>query len=147
MSGRLVAGGLVVFALIFGAALWYFQTRAFYERVTDRGAIEVAGTRVPVTDYRGIDADTSPIKLRGCFRVDPAAVSHAPEAPAPEPLVAPPWFDCFDAAAIARDLQAGRATAYLAGDETPEGAAGYVIHRIIAVYPDGRGYLWRQLTE
>ena len=39
------------------------------------------------------------------------------------------------------------ATAYLAEDETPAGAEGYEILRMIAVYPDGRAYMWRHYRE
>ena len=143
MNGRLFMSLFVGFALIFGAALWYFQLYAYYEEVEGLESIEVAGREIPVSDYRGIDADTSPNKLRGCFTVDPDALVDAPPGPDPDPLIAPDWFDCFDAETLARDLQAGRAVAYLAADETPEGAVEYEILRFVAVYPDGRGYLWR----
>jgi len=39
------------------------------------------------------------------------------------------------------------ATAYLAEDETPAGADDYEILRMIAVYPDGRAYMWRHYRE
>ena len=94
-----------------------------------------------------MDADTSPNKLRVCFTVDPGAFEGVPLAENPEPLVAPPRLDCFDAETIARDLEAGRAVAYLAGDETPEEAVDYEVVRMIAVYPDGRAYMWRHYRE
>ena len=37
---------------------------------------------VPVADWQGIDATSSPLKLRGCFHVAPGAFAAA--APAPE---------------------------------------------------------------
>ena len=62
------------------------------------GALTVAGAAVPVADYDGIDAASSPLKLRGCFRIDPAAVAAPrPGAATPTPLTAPFWFRCFDA--------------------------------------------------
>ena len=138
MSGRILAGGLVLFALIFGAALWWFQTRGFYEE-TVRSEVIIAGAAIPVTGYRGIDADTSPLKLRSCFIADPIA-GPAPEAP--EPLVAPGWFDCFDAEAIDADLASGAARAVLAAFNAP-----YGFDRIIVQYPDGRAYQWRQINK
>ncbi|WP_112321440.1 DUF6446 family protein [Oceanibium sediminis] len=147
MSGRVFAIFFLALAALFGGALWYFQTRAYYEEVSGLTSIDVQGAQVPVSSYRGLDADTSPNKLRGCFTVDPAAFADVPEAPNPEPLTAPGWFPCFDVEAIATDLAEGRAKAYLAGDETPEGAEGYEILRMIAVYPDGRAYLWRHYRE
>ena len=65
----------------------------------------------------------------------------APEAPDAEPLVAPGWFDCFDAEAIAKDLDAGAARAILAEFNEP-----YGFDRIIAAYPDGRAFQWRQIN-
>ena len=92
MNGRILAGGLVLFAAIFGAALWYFQLYAYYEDVTGLETVEVQGRAVPVSDYRGVDADTSPNKLRGCFTVDPDAFEGVPLAENPEPLIAPPGW-------------------------------------------------------
>jgi hypothetical protein len=57
------------------------------------------------------------------------------------PLVAPGWFDCFDAAAIGADLAAGRAAAVLG-----EANVTYGIDRVLALYPDGRGYAWHQIN-
>jgi len=137
MSGRVLIIGFVVFTLVFGIALWYFQTRAYYEQIR-ADSVEIAGRSYTVSDWRGIDAPTSPIKLRACFRL--AETPAAPEAEDAAPLVAPDWFDCFDAPALARALETGDATAYLAArDEF--GAA----NRIVARFPDGRAYMWRQL--
>ncbi len=138
--GRVLVVAILSFAALFGAALWWFQTFAFYERQSGTGALRVAGAVVPVADYEGIDATTSPLKLRGCFRVDPAAFAAAAPAPAPTPLVAPFWFGCFDAGAITADLAAGRARAYDLRYPEPDG-----FDTLVAIYPDGRGFLWRQL--
>lgn len=138
MNGRIIAGGLVLFSLIFGAALWWFQTRGFYEPVEGVTEITVAGVPVAVTDYRGIDATSSPLKLRSCFTAAPLT---GPEAPEASPLIAPGWFDCFDAGAITDDLTDGEATAILAEFNTP-----YGFDRMIAAYPDGRAFEWRQIN-
>jgi hypothetical protein len=132
----------LAFVVVFAAALVYFQLFAFYQRTEGVGGLEVAGTVVPIADYDGIDAATSPLKLRGCFRADPDAFAAVPPAPEAEPLTAPFWFGCFDARAIARDLDEGRATAHALETDRPEG-----FDLMVAIYPDGRGYLWRQLNE
>jgi len=144
MNGRPLMIGFVAFVAIFSVALWWFQTRAFYTE-TDRQAVTVAGRTYPVTGWQGIDATSSPLKLRACFRLDPEAVARIADrlAPYPDatPLVAPGWFECFDAGALTRALEEGRATAWIAEAEEHEGA-----DRVLAAYPDGRAYLWRQLT-
>jgi hypothetical protein len=137
MRGKPLMIGLLAFAALFGAALYYFQTFAYYERTTDPAPL----APIPVTAYEGIDAATSPLKLRGCFTADPAAFAQAEPAPDAEPLVAPFWFRCFDARAIAGDLEAGRAAAYSLRTDDPAG-----FDTMAALYPDGRGYLWRQLN-
>jgi hypothetical protein len=141
MTGRLVGIGLVGFAALFGAALYYFQVFAWYERASGVGALTVAGEVVPIADYDGIDAASSPLKLRGCFRADPASFAAAPPAADATPLTAPFWFRCFDARAIGGDLAAGRASAYALESDRPPG-----FDLMVAVYPDGRGFLWRQLN-
>lgn len=131
--------GLLAFTAIFGVALWYTQFYAFYEE-TERVRVTIAGESYAVTGWQGIDASSSPLKLRACFRL--AEAPDAPPAENPTPLVAPPWFECFDAAAIGRALEDGRATAYLAAREEADG-----VHRVVARFPDGRAYMWRQLDE
>lgn len=139
MNGRFLVGGLVLFALLFGAALWWFQTRGYYETVTGVASVTIAGVPVPVTDYEGIDASTSPLKMRGCFR---AGAIDGPDAPEPEPLVAPGWFSCFDAEQIEADINSGAARAVLAEFNQP-----YGFDRIVAAYPDGRAFQWRRINK
>ena len=59
-----------------------------------------------------------------------------------EPRNAPEWFVCFDASQIAADIDAGIATAYL-------GVANFEfgIDRIVAIYDDGRGFVWHQIND
>lgn len=141
MNGRTLMIGLLALAAIFGAGLWYAQVYAYYERVDGLATLRIGGTDVKVSGYRGIDADTSPLKLRGCFRLDPAAV-EAPTAPAPTPLIAPGWFDCFDAEAIGAALERGEARAVIAQANDAPG-----FDRIVAIFPDGRAYQWRQASD
>ena len=141
VTGRALLVGMGLALVVFAAALWWFQTRAWYEEVTGVEAVIVDGREVPVTDWRGIDAASSPIKLRACFRLDPEALADAPVAEAPTPLIAPDWFECFDAGALTEALEAGEARAVRAAADEFEAT-----ERVIAVYPDGRAFMWRQLT-
>jgi len=70
MNGKLFVSVLLAFCLVFGAALWWFQTRAFYQTVEGVTQVSAYGDAFPVSDYQGIDADTSPLKMRACFKVD-----------------------------------------------------------------------------
>ena len=146
MNGKLIAGFLVLFALVFGAALWWFQTRAFYAEVTGVEAIEVQGASLPVVKYRGIDADTSPLKLRACFRirdgVAPDALAHFERATEATPLRAPDWFDCFDIEWMAARMAEGPLRPVLAAANEPWG-----FDRYVATMPDGRGWMWRQMNH
>lgn len=140
MRGRTLGLGLIGFAILFGVGLWYSQEYAFYEHADGVIAIRIAGQDVPVEGYEGIDGTSSPLKLRGCFRVDPALVV-GPVSDDPAPTIAPRWFSCFDAAAIGEALQRGEGRAVVA-ERDPSG-----VFRIVAVFPDGRAYQWRQIIQ
>jgi hypothetical protein len=58
------------------------------------------------------------------------------------PRNAPDWFDCFDAAAIASELNAGTALAFIG-----EKNVNFGVDRIVAVSEDGRGYIWHELND
>ena len=141
MNGRRLMIGFLAFVVVFAIGLIYAQFFAYYTRERDVATLEIAGAAVPVSDYDGIDATSSPLKLRGCFRLDPAAVADATPAAEPTPLTAPFWFRCFDAGQLTEDLAAGRAQAFMVATDSPRG-----FDELVAVYPDGRGYLWRQLN-
>jgi Family of unknown function (DUF6446) len=132
--------GLLAFTALFAAALVWFQFFAFYERQRGVGAVRIAGEAVPVADYDGIDASSSPLKLRACMRLDAHALDGVAPAADATPLVPPFWFRCFDARRLTADLASGAARAYAIGTDSPPG-----FELMLAVYPDGRGYLWRQL--
>ncbi|TPE50765.1 DUF6446 family protein [Amaricoccus solimangrovi] len=141
MNGKRLVQGFLVFLAIFAAALIYTQFFAYYTRERGVETLRLAGAEVPVSDYDGIDSASSPLKLRGCFRIDPAAVAALPPAADATPLTPPFWFRCFDAGALTEDLASGAATARVVTRDDPKG-----FDEMIAVYPDGRGYLWRQLN-
>jgi hypothetical protein len=136
MSGKIIVIGLLLFAAAFGIGLWYSQD-AYYEQVSGLTSVRIGGVDAPVTDYRGLDGESSPLKLRACFTVDPALVVGDP-APKATPLTTPDWFDCYDPEAIGADLSSGAARAVVA-EATPDG-----FRRIVAVYPDGRAFMWRE---
>ncbi len=153
MNGKLIVGFLVVTALLAGAAIYYLQVYAYYERVQPASAAAVirltpvAGTPEPMltADFEGIDADSSPLRFRGCFTtpMSLAMLSETYEVyEKPTPLIAPSWFSCFDAGRIGADLEAGTALAFLSEKNIHPG-----VDRVVAVYPDGRAYAWQQLNE
>jgi hypothetical protein len=142
MQGRTFIIPFAGFAVVFGAALWYFQTEAYYAPVIGLDTVDVQGAALPVTDYDGIDADTSPLKLRACFVAAPAtvaALAALPQAQEPTPLVTPAWFACFNAGALSDELASGGLRAVVVAHDEPWG-----FDRIVASAPDGRAVMWRQ---
>lgn len=150
--GRIAIVVILVLALIAGAALYYLQVYAYYDEVQPTpNAVQLtsltsgAPEPIPFDDFTGINSDSSPIRYRACFTT-PLSQALLSETyvivDTAEPLVAPGWFDCFDAAQIGDDLTAGDAIAFL-GTENIQ----YGIDRIVAVYPDGRAFAWHQINE
>ncbi|GGA23134.1 hypothetical protein GCM10011498_24950 [Amylibacter cionae] len=142
MNGKLMVTGIVGVALAMGVGLWYSQTYAYYERVDGLEEITAYGDAFPVSNYRGITADTSPLKLRACFDVDWDYVQSDTYKDAATPLQAPGWFDCFDAQTLTTDIASGEAVVLQAERNQPFGFS-----RFIAQYPDGRAFMWRQMNE
>jgi hypothetical protein len=136
MSGMLIIAGAV------GVGVWYTAETAYYQEVTDVSEVSAYGDAFPVSNYKGIDADTSPLKMRACFNVDWDYWPSEEFKDVATPLTAPRWFDCFDAQQIGADIQSGNASAILSDDNTPYGFATY-----IAQYPDGRAFMWRQIND
>ena len=62
---------------------------------------------------------------------DAAHPAPVPQAPA-----------CFDAARIGADLASGTAVAFLGARNITPG-----VDRVVAVYPDGRAYVWQQPND
>lgn len=142
MNGRFLILGLVIFCATFGATLWYFQIYAYYSEIRGITEVEVDGKDRPVTDYLGVDATSSPLKLRACFKVDWPYEQSDKFLKKATPLTAPPWFECFKSEQIEKDLKDKKATAILAAINEPDG-----VDRYIAQYPDGRAFMWHQLNE
>lgn len=135
-------GGMLAVAAAMGIGLWYSINSAYYFDVTDVSDIQVMGQSTAVRDYRGIDADTSPLKIRACFTLDRPYVADDTYREQAVPLTPPSGFSCFDAVQIGEDLTSGKASAILAQSNTPYGFDTFIAH-----YPDGRGYLWRQIND
>jgi hypothetical protein len=98
---------------------------------------------IVVSSFDAIDAVSSPLRYRACFQT---ALSQAMLTETfvivdnAEPRVAPAWFDCFDAEQIGADISTD-AIVFM-GVENIE----YGIDRVVAVYPDGRGFSWHQIN-
>jgi hypothetical protein len=129
--------GLGGFAFVAMMAYWWLQTHAFYEE-TQLTTVEIDGGVHPVAEWRGIVSDKSPLLMRACFLLRAEIV--APEVGDARPEAAPGWFRCFNAETIRENLASGYAKAYLAARNDPPG-----YDRIVAIFPGGRSYMWRQV--
>ena len=141
-AARIIIVALLLAGVLAGGGMYWLQVWGLYDRLEPRIALMVQaedGTRrLTIADYQGIDSDSSPLRLRECFTVMDRPDALIPH-PAPTPLNAPRWFSCFDAPAITEDLRAGRAEAFLV-----EGNFRFGFDRVLALYPDGRGFVWHQ---
>ena len=142
MNGKVFVVSLLFFTIVFSITLYYFQVFAFYNVTDELKSIKVSGRLVPVKSYRGIDSLTSGLKLRGCFSVEPKEFAELPILQKATPLSAPFWFDCFDHIKIQEAIDLGDAKAFLVSENEKDG-----IDRVVAVYPDGKAFQWRQLNS
>ena len=153
MSGKLISLFIIAVGLIAGGAMYYFQIYGFYEEVVDGPEVNVALLRdlegapeaIPYSGFEAIDADSSPIRFRACFDTDmtlEAAKTTYVSAGEVVPRNAPEWFDCFDAEAIANQMQAGTAEAFM-GQKNIR----YGVDRIVVITDAGRGYIWHELND
>ncbi|MEP2530083.1 DUF6446 family protein [Shimia sp.] len=152
MIGKLLAGFIVLTALVAGIAMYWLQVYAYYDAVpasgTDDVQLTVMASAMPepilYENFEAIDSDSSPIRYRACFTTPMSSglltETYEPYEN-PEPLVAPKWFDCFDAKEVGYALEEGEGLAFL-------GAANvlYGIDRVVAILPDGRGFVWHQIN-
>ncbi len=152
LGGKLVGVGLLVVALIAGAALYYIQVYAFYDEIElDTEVIQLTSIvsgepeEIIADGFEGIDSESSPIRFRGCFTT-PMSQSLLTETyvsyDKAVPLIGPGWFSCFDAKIIGADLEAGVALPFLSQADVSNG-----VDRVVAVYPDGRAFIWHQLND
>ena len=142
MNGKsfifLFLSGVVVFT----AALFYFQNYAYYDSTDIRQDFLLGNKRYNISKYQGIDSESSALKLRECFVIDSLDNFDLSKYEKPTPLTAPFWFKCFNAEKITKDLSDGKASSFLLKKEEFDG-----IDDVIAIYPDGKSYRWRQLNS
>ncbi len=141
MGGKYIVIPLLLFAVFFGAILFYFQEYAFYEKIYGIKSVKVSNKVISVSNYIGIDSETSGLKLRGCFDVDVSDFNNFDIYDGATPLKAPFWFECFDYKELQIALNEKLASAFLAEVNEKDG-----IDRVIAVFADGKAYQWRQLN-
>ncbi|MBM1221045.1 histidine kinase [Ponticoccus sp. SC2-23] len=150
--GRIAILAIVGVALIAGVLMYYLQLYAYYEEVSAEEVGEVqlvtreTGEPVAIAfeNFKAIDSTSAPIRFRACFDIadDPATLAETYVTyDGAEPLVAPGWFDCFDAEAIGTALESGEAIAFLSAENIT-----YGIDRIVAVMPGGRAVAWHQIN-
>ena len=144
MNGRSLIFVFFAFLVIFTLILFYFQNFAYYERLDVKNKLLIEKKMVEVTRYNGIDASSSGLKLRECFTIiDESFDSKGlTKYQKPTPLNAPFWFGCFNAGSITKDLNTNKAVAFLSKKEEFDG-----IDKVIALYPDGSVFQWRQLND
>ena len=152
MTGKFAAGFIVVSALVAGIAIYWLQVYAFYEEASFTPGAEITLTTIesgrpePILaeNVTGIDADSSPLRFRACFTT-PLTQAMLTETyltyDGAEPLVAPSWFDCFDAVEIGTAIERGEALAFLS-----QANVHADVDRVVAVFPDGRAFAWTQLN-
>jgi len=152
MTGRTAILLMLLSALIAGGGIYYAQVYAYYtELEPSQVQVELtsmssgAPEAIIAENIRAIDSNSSPIRYRACFEttMSEAMLSETYEAFVnPVPNIAPGWFSCFDANAIGETLEEGQALAFL-GQRNIQ----YGVDRVVAIMPDGRGFVWQQLNE
>ncbi len=151
MSGKLLGILIMLSAAVAGGALYYLQVYGFYEDVSADAQLNLVSVvseepePIVFSAFKAIDADSSPIRYRACFETD-MSLSLLTETfvglEEATPRNAPPWFDCFNAEAIAAELDAGTALPFLGQKNV-----AYGVDRIVVITEDGRGYVWHELND
>lgn len=153
MNGKIVGVFILGVALFAAAAIYYLQIYAYYYPVP--AAAEAAQIRlvsvatgepepIAVSEFEAIDADSSPLRFRACFRVDNslAMLTETYElAEGAVPLNGPSWFSCYNAADVGEALAKDEALAFVSDPEIHPG-----IRRIVAVFDDGRAFAWHEVN-
>jgi len=151
-SGKILVVVLLALAVLAGGGLWWLQNYAYYNRlavpaeeITLVSHVTGLPEAVPYADFRAIESVSAPIGFRSCFTLmlepDTVAAGYEP-SPGAEPLIAPSWFDCYDAAALGAALESGAAKTWLGRRDVVWG-----FDRVIALYPDGRAFGWNQINR
>jgi len=142
--GRFAAGGLVLSGVAAGGAMYYLQVYGYYETLEPQIGYQVAvadgSARLSISEFEGIDSYSSPLRYRACFVITAGQPQLIPYEGG-EPLNAPGWFSCFDAATIGSDIEQGVARTVLV-----EANVQYGFDHVMALYPDGRAFVWPQIN-
>jgi hypothetical protein len=153
VRGKILVVTILLTSFLAGATMYYLQVYGFYAKVDLEQSNGITlvnlstqeAEEIEVVNFKGIDADSSPIRFRACFEVqqsiDILREKYIMLAVA-MPRNAPNWFECFNSKRIGKDLSNGLATAFL-GSKNLE----YGIDRYVVIYPNGRGYAWHELNE
>jgi hypothetical protein len=148
--GKFLAVLLLGSAVIAGASMYYLQVYGLYDEATTQevrlvSVVDELPEAISFENFEAIDSQSSPIRYRACFTTD-LSLSLLTETyvglEKATPRNAPEWFDCFDAAAIAAELEAGTALPFLGQKNVHFG-----VDRIVAITQDGRGYIWHDLND
>ncbi|MGB3243168.1 MAG: DUF6446 family protein [Sulfitobacter sp.] len=149
MTGKFMGIVIMLSAVIAGAGMYYLQVYGFYEQLEPEDVTLVSlTTELPepilADAFQGIDADSSPIRYRACFTTTLSLpmLTETYVLTEATPRNAPGWFDCFDAAAIGAELEAGTALTFLGAKNVH-----YGVDRVVAITEDGRGYVWHELND
>lgn len=153
MKGKIVVLILVISTILGGVSLYYLQVYYFYTvldgsdpqlKVTVLLRKEKTTESIDFYDFKGIDADNSPLKYRSCFNIVDIGRIKSISIPVldPVPITAPHWFPCFKAKDLGLDIEKGRVEVILSEQDIFTG-----IDRVLAFYPDGRAYSWHQLNN
>lgn len=155
---RLAIVAIVGSALVAAVLLYYQLVYAGYAELTPEEAGEIqlvsVTTGLPeaiiTENVKAIDTVEEGVRLSGavsfraCFET-PHSLAMLSETyqlyDAWEPLTGPGWFECYNAQIVGQALETGEAIAFLGVENFT-----YGIDRVIAVFPDGRGYVWHQLN-
>jgi hypothetical protein len=141
---------ILISSLVAGVGMYYLQVYGFYEAVSEQDVqLTALATEQPESiifdSFQAIDAESSPIRYRACFTTTQSLALLTETyvlADGIDPRNAPGWFDCFDAAAIAAELEAGTALTFMG-----EKNIHFGVDRIVAITEDGRGYVWHELND
>ncbi|MDE0967889.1 MAG: DUF6446 family protein [Octadecabacter sp.] len=146
-------------SVIFGALMYYQLVYAGYVELTatEIGEIQlisiISGDPEPLLleNVKGIDSVVDGVRLSSSVSYRACFMTQQSQAKLIEayvimndavPLTAPPWFDCFDARAIGQSLEDGVATAFMSQENITFG-----VDRVVAVLPNGYGFVWHQLNS
>ncbi|MCW1951182.1 MAG: DUF6446 family protein [Octadecabacter sp.] len=141
-----------------GAGMLYLQNYAGWAELDGAQVGEIQLQTVATGDLeailaenvKGLDTVEEGVRLSGdlsfraCFTT-PQSIAMLSEtyviADNAEPLTSPRWFECYEAREVGLALENDEAVAFR-GEEN----IAYGVDRMVAILPDGRGFVWHQLN-